>query len=468
MAEPVDVSLFLEAMRRVVSGEKGVRIDGAAAGVLSHQFDRMIDLFEGRIEKLEAKLFRHLYHDELTDLPNRQQLMNDMQQYNNPVLLLANIDHFKEINDFYGNIYGDYLLMELANRLDHALPVKHCKLYKMPADEYAFLFEKGKNSEKKIVGIARKLLDSIAENPIVILDNDIYIKLTFGIAIARKYGEDTIWLDMLKDADIALKTARKDNREILVFDQSMGVSLEYENNLRWVKKLKEAIREDRIVPYYQPIHNNHTGRVEKYECLARMIERDGTVVNPSFFLDVAKKSKMYSCITTIMIDKCFEHFKNTAFEFSLNLSALDILDRDTNRYILEKVHKNPEVSCRLVFEILESEGIENYDAVHDFITEVKSSGCKIAIDDFGTGYSNFDYVLKLDVDYIKIDASLTKNLEKDRNSQIITKTIADFSRKLGVKTISEYVHSREVFDREHELGVDYSQGYYFGEPREEC
>jgi EAL domain-containing protein (putative c-di-GMP-specific phosphodiesterase class I) len=167
-----------------------------------------------------------------------------------------------------------------------------------------------------------------------------------------------------------------------------------------------------------------------------------------------------------MIEKAFPTFYGTNYEFSINLTLSDILDEDMNRFIMRKLKDNPESAKNLVFEILESEGIENYKDVMIFIEEVKDIGCKIAIDDFGSGYSNFEHILRLDVDYIKIDASLIKNLDKDVNAQIITRTIANFARKLGLKTISEYVHSKEVYEKAVGLGVDYSQGFYFGEPKE--
>src|SRR5262249_36964972 len=117
-----------------------------------------------------------------------------------------------------------------------------------------------------------------------------------------------------------------------------------------------------------------------------------------------------------------------------------------------------------VVEILESEGIENYREVKQFLTMIKAAGVKVAIDDFGTGYSNFDHVLKLNVDYIKIDASLIQHLDTDRNAQIIVKTIVGFSRELGLKTISEHVHTQAVLNATKELGVDYSQGFFLGRP----
>ncbi|MFN4307762.1 EAL domain-containing protein, partial [Sulfurihydrogenibium azorense] len=149
---------------------------------------------------------------------------------------------------------------------------------------------------------------------------------------------------------------------------------------------------------------------------------------------------------------------------SINLSVLDILNEEISTEIIKTLK---ESDLKITFEILESEGIENYEDVSGFIKNVKSFGAKVAIDDFGSGYSNFAYILKLlDVDYIKIDASLIKNIHQDINSQIIVENIVNLAKKLGIKTIAEFVHCKEVFEKVKELGIDYSQGYYISEPKD--
>ena len=138
-----------------------------------------------------------------------------------------------------------------------------------------------------------------------------------------------------------------------------------------------------------------------------------------------------------------------------------------NKYTvaLIKQHiRSYNIGKQVIFEILESDSIENYDLVSDFISQMKALGCKIAIDDFGVGYSNFQHLLKLQIDYLKIDASLIKNIHKDKNSAIIVESIVNFSRKLHIKTIAEFVHSKAVSDKVKSLKVDYIQGYYLGKP----
>jgi EAL domain-containing protein (putative c-di-GMP-specific phosphodiesterase class I) len=122
---------------------------------------------------------------------------------------------------------------------------------------------------------------------------------------------------------------------------------------------------------------------------------------------------------------------------------------------------------RLVFEILESENLSDYDFLEEFVLKYKKLGVKIAIDDFGSGYSNFIRIIRLKPDYLKIDGSLIKNIDKDNNSYEIVKSIIAFSKTLNIKTIAEYVHSEEIFNLLLELDVDEFQGYYFGKPDED-
>ena len=129
------------------------------------------------------------------------------------------------------------------------------------------------------------------------------------------------------------------------------------------------------------------------------------------------------------------------------------------KFILEKL-KNSKASKRVIFELLESDAIEEFKRVERFISEVKRYGAKIAIDDFGSGYSNFGYLTKMSADFIKIDGSLIKDMDVDNNAFIVVETIVQFAKKLGIKTIAEFVHSSTVMDKVKEMGIDYSQGYH--------
>lgn len=167
-----------------------------------------------------------------------------------------------------------------------------------------------------------------------------------------------------------------------------------------------------------------------------------------------------------MVLKTFAFFKDKDYEFSINLSILDIQNQEILKFILVQIQAF-DAPQRIVFEILESHRIENYQEMKGFIKEVKKYGCKIAIDDFGSGYSNFSHIFELNVDYLKIDGSLVKFITTDDSSRVIVKTIVNFASNLGLKTIAEFVEDRDSLELLEKMGVDFVQGYYIGKPSSE-
>lgn len=141
----------------------------------------------------------------------------------------------------------------------------------------------------------------------------------------------------------------------------------------------------------------------------RLIDEDGSEISPFYFIDISKHARLYPKISEIIIRKSFEHFSTRTESFSINLTIIDILNENTVA-LLKRLIIKYNAAKRVILEIVESEGIENFDDVSNFIQEMKSLGCRIAIDDFGTGYSNFEYLIKLNPDFIKIDGSLVKNI----------------------------------------------------------
>jgi diguanylate cyclase (GGDEF)-like protein len=452
-------AMSLIGIMLLISSQLAIRIDDTWNGFRPYLFGYYIISIIGYIysnEKVRSKkaILWQFYHNELTNLPNRNQLMADLKS---PIkwLILINLDDFKGINDFFSSKTGDVVLQETAKRLVSIQNrEKNYQLYHLHGDEFAFV-SLNPIGQKETEACAETIYQNITREAFLIKEQEINMNVTLGIASESP--------NILTNADIAMKLAKKRRKFFLVYNESIKAANQYEENLRWSVKLKEAIRDDRIIPYFQPIVNSRNGKIEKYECLARLIDINGMAIVPAFFLNVAKKTKLYPFITRKMIVKSFEEFKNKPYEFSINISLEDILDRDTVDFILDSLKKF-EIGKKVVFEILESEGIENYDEVSDFIKKVKAQGCKVAIDDFGSGYSNFEHIMRLNVDYLKIDGSIIKRIDSEVRHQIIVKNIVEFSRELRIKTISEFVHSEDIHKWVKYLNIDYEQGYYWGEP----
>ncbi len=412
----------------------------------------MQEVFNSMLDSIEFQF----YNDHLTKLPNRRKLIEYIDKQQHYVLMIINIDKFQEVNDLYGHIVGDEILKQLASFLEKEIE-KDTILFKLNSDEYALLFSQNYDLDYFTTYTNMLLLNINKANfNIANLKNSIFINCTIGIA----YGDKAL----LTNADIALKIAKKRKQHFLIYDPSMQVEHEYEQNLKWTKKIKDAIINDKIEPLFQPIVDCQTQEVVKYESLMRMVDENGEYIAPTYFLELAKKNKLYSSLTKIMINKTFDIFQNLNYMVSINLSVDDILNNEIVTLIKQRLSTDNSMRNKIVFEIIESEGIENFDSVVEFINEIKPYGCKISIDDFGTGYSNFEYLMKLKVDYIKIDASMIKNIDVNNESKIITETIVDFAKKLNIKTVGEFVYSKEVFEKIKEIGVDYAQGYYFGKP----
>lgn len=414
-----------------------------------HEIDSMQDVFNQMLDSLEYQF----YNDELTRLPNRKRLIETVSKNENAILMIINIDKFQQINDLYSDKIGNDILKETADIIqDNIAP--NSLLFKLHADEYALYYPTVLAYEElKHLAIH---LNKVIENHIYrVNDSEIFINATIGVASGSNF--------LLNNADIALKLAKKKKKNYLIYDSSMNIEHEYEQNIKWGIKIKDAIKNDKIEPLFQPIVDLKTKEIVKYEALMRMIDDNGDYISPFHFLELAKKNKLYPELTKIMIEKTFEAFKDREHQVSINLSVEDILNESVYKIILDKLREY-KMGHKIVFEIIESEGIENFEEVLDFIKKAKSSGAKISIDDFGTGYSNFEYLMKLKVDYIKIDASMIKNIDVNRDSQLVTETILDFAKKMNIKTVAEFIHSESVCKKVSEIGIDYGQGYYFGEP----
>ena len=406
----------------------------------------------------KQELFKLLYTDNLTKFPNRAKLIEELQTNNLTLeaVCLININSFKEVNDFYGHKVGDTILIDVAKLIDENIKKEgsHIKLYKFPSDNYCLTSTK--NCKESFIELVKTIIESVYKKVFLYEPYEIDIRVTAGISFSNKNNK-------LITADIALQSAKKDHKDFLVFYDELDKFREYENNMLWTKKLKSAFINDNIEVYFQPLVNNKTLRVDKYECLVRLIEDDGKVVAPYFFLDISKRSNQYTKLTKIVLKKSFQKFEHLPFEFSVNISYEDIENPDFLDFI-KGLLKKYKVANKVVFEILEDESIKNYNLLISFVDEVKALGCKVAIDDFGSGYSNFEHLLKMNIDYLKIDASLIKNIAINENSYKITKTIIEFAKNLNLKTIAEYVENEEIFNIVKDLGADYSQGYFFSAP----
>ncbi|MDP4145200.1 MAG: EAL domain-containing protein [Bacillota bacterium] len=438
--------------------DNNIKTDKALYNLIKATTDELNQLnmsLEELVEEKTYELKNQFYVDSLTRLPNRIKLLEDIDELKLNKIAIVNIDGFREINDFFGNKVGDAILLELGRRLKEFGDENGLKVYRLPSDEFGLLADAAISSSQFISNI-EILPHKIKKEYFYYHNHELLINVSIGMVL----GENSL----IEKANMALNWAKKNKESIKVYNDDIFLLQGYENNLMWSKKLSKAIEDGRIVTFFQPIYNNCTNKIEKYESLIRMIDEDNKVISPMSFLDVSKRTRLYPQLTKIVVNRTFEVFHETDYEFSVNLSVQDVMDEEIRKLIRERLSYKG-VACRAVFEIVESEGIENYKEVVDFINEIHQYGAKVAIDDFGTGYSNFEYLLRLNVDYIKIDGSMIKNIDKDVSAQLVTEAIVNFASKLEIKVIAEFVHSESVYNKVKQMGIEFSQGYYFGQPK---
>jgi len=405
---------------------------------------------EKKIAEQTHKATRHLYYDNLTSLPNRIKLQEDLLI--NPINTVAilNIDDFKEINDFFGIDAGDWLLTQIA----HWLSEMKLNPYRIGGDEFAFRLKEG-SSNVEFQHDIEILLSLLSEKLFMIADETVHVRATVGIAIDSDKP--------LIHADVALNKARSVKRPYSIYDQSEGIEQQYQTNIAMSAQIRQALVEHRIVCQYQPIVSCSTGKIEKYETLVRIQNEDGSLIPPYDFLPIAQKTKLYHHITQEVVYQACHLFADRDEQFSINLSSSDMLDAKTLTTI-ENILRQTGTANRVIFEILESEGIENFEEVASFISKMKNLGAKFAVDDFGTGYSNFENILKLNVDILKIDGTLIKTINENPRTLIVVEAIIDFAHRIGIDTVAEFVASEEILQKVTELGITYAQGFHTGKP----
>lgn len=393
--------------------------------------------------------------DFLTQLPNKVKLIEDMEDIDFPILSVVNIDGFSEINDFYGLDIGDEILIDTARLIENFIDKEKHSVYRLYGDEFAVL-TKTKLDQNHHLETIGALLVEIRKEPFICGEQKIYISLTSGTA----FESETI----IGKANLALRHAKREKKFHQVFDENMLASYKHGENIEWANRIRDAIKEDRIVPFFQPIMNLKTGEITKYEALVRLIDSDGVIISPAQFLTIAKKSKQYSYVTKKMLESAITIASKHNIDISVNLSIEDIESSEIVDFIDKTLAKH-SVGDKIIFEITETEDAQNYLALRNFIDLVKSKyHSKVAIDDFGSGYSNFEHILELDFDFLKIDGSIISKINNSKQSMVLLDAIIAFTEKLGIKTIAEFVSSEEILEAVKNKGIDFGQGFFIGKP----
>ena len=409
---------------------------------------------EQKVKVKSKKILETLYKDKLTNLPNFNAFLKESSIYEDSSIILFNIDGFRKINSIYGYSFADKVLMKISNKIDEKiLTCGNYKLYRYHGDWFIIL-QTNKNSNN-IEKVYNNIIQTFEKETLFIEEESLSISFTAGIVSKVK--------EPIKYAELAYQKAKENKLSYEIYDETITILDGYKKHQHILKSIKVAIEKDLVIPYFQLIRNNKNPDKKKYESLMRIGTPFGDVLSPFIFLDIAKDAKLYSSLSKIMMKKSIKTFENIDANFSINLEVEDVLNSSTMNYLYELI-KEYKVENKIIIEITESENINDLKEVSKIFVRFKELGVKIAIDDFGTGYSNFSYLTQFEFDFIKIDGSLIKNIDTDKNSYIVVETIVNFAKKLKKEVIAEFIDKDEIQKIIENLDIEYSQGYLFSEP----
>ena len=290
-----------------------------------------------------------------------------------------------------------------------------------------------------------------------------YKSETLGLSQMARFVVVMQQKDMLQGGLNALQATKDIQSRFVVCDEKSSLTLSYAEELRVIELLNYAIYNDGVVPYYQGIRDNHDGQIHYYEALMRLIGAGGEVNSPVVFLGIAKKYRLYSTLSHMMIDQVLRDFADRQDSVSINISAYDVKSKDFVNWFFGRLGEFPN-PVRITVEFVESEDFRESEEFITFVKRLRQAGCKISVDDFGTGYSSLEEVIHLEPDYIKVDGSIICGLEEKPKNMVLLKTIVFLARQLGLKTIAEFVENEGTQVLLEESGMDYSQGYLFSKP----
>jgi len=376
------------------------------------------------------------------------------------IIILIQIEDFYYINIHLSEKESEKVQKEFANKILSLIPedCNFSKVYLLDKGEFVLTkkYEDCENDIESTINSIKKFQKHINDIKINIKP----INYDLSVIVSFAYGKEAF-----KNAQIGLKKLYETKEEFIIANELLQKKQDIATEkIKTFQMVRRAIDSYNIVSYFQPIVNNKTQDIEKYESLVRLIDEDKNIIPPNLFLDTAKEGKYYAQITSMVLTNSFDALYQTDMNISINFSSLDIERSSTQAKFFELLIKHKKEAPRIILELLEDERIPNVNIMKDFIRKVKRFGVKIAIDDFGTGYSNFKRLLEYKPDILKIDGSLIENIEEDDFSRHMVETIVAFSKKQNIKTVAEYVKSEAIFKIVCDLGVDYSQGYYFGKP----
>ena len=457
----------------VSSGELSPQEESVVRSILSVMV--MVVGSSKLLSRTMTELEYYAMHDPLTGLYNRRQFNNILEyeigrserHHHEFALLMLDLDDFKDINDSYGHASGDDALCGVAEILREQVR-KGDMAARIGGDEFAILLmETGRDGATTV---ASALGSALRERVFTAPDGKhFHLTVSIGIAIFPVDAQNET--DMLAGADVAMFRAKEMGKDSACTLDALEGRLEGSRVTRdKAESLREALQQDRLIPYYHSIVNCKTGELFACETLARLVEPNGEIVSAGVFIETMEKYGMGRELDRVMLSKAFAA-KNACLlsgapdtKIFLNLSAQEIQGRGILGYAEELCQTLAIPPQCVVFEILERDAIGDMTNMRKFLTHLRKKGFAFALDDFGSGYNSFHYLRELQFEYVKIDGAFVRNILNSKIDYALVHNLSRLCQDLGIQTVAEFVENQDIFDALKAMGINYAQGFHISMP----
>jgi diguanylate cyclase (GGDEF)-like protein len=471
---------------------------------IEHSGPKEVKFLSTQIESTEKKLLLQALHDPLTNLYNRREFsrktelafaknkkinhqihcfINKIPVQNGRIKALLteapesqhdlcvcviDIDRFKAVNDNCGHAAGDELLIIAANEIEETAG-KNNIIGRLGGDEFGILFINTPKDEciKRIDSILNKIRSIHFERGGAIYRISASIGMTFVTDASIPSSE---WINTADAGCFVAKDCGRDNRQIMILNDDRLNSIR--NDTKVYNDVIKALEEDRFVLYHQRITGlQENNRGEHYfEILIRMIAEDNSIVAPCYFMNTVERFDLITRLDRWVVSNTIAwleaHPEKTAMidTCSINLSGKSLASKEMHHFLKDALRNTSVPAHKICFEITETAAVNDINQAQRLIKNLRSIGCRFALDDFGSGLSSFAYLQNLAVDAIKIDGLFVKNLASNDFDQVMVKSINELAKNVNMKTIAEFVETKEIADILQRIGIHYAQGYHFHQP----
>jgi diguanylate cyclase (GGDEF)-like protein/PAS domain S-box-containing protein len=423
-----------------------------------------LDVTEHRL--VEQRLQLLVDHDGVTGLLNRhtfkRRLESLLAKGGQGAMLVCDIDEFRSLNDLDGHEAGDKVLIIFARHIQRLEPAP-LLCARLGSDEFVLVFPNLSTADAILLArsLNRVSAQQISDQESSLKRN---ISASVGLVIYPEHGDTADAL--LGNGELALTYARaKGHGSWHLYSEQESYREKADRRAYWRDEVESALDENRFVLHFQPIVHIGSGLLSHYEALLRMVGRDGKLVPPGLFIDVAESTGLIRRIDRWVVEAAvLAAASHPDVKIALNLSSRSFDDDVAFETMQTALVQHHVVGERLMIEITETAALANFSGAKRIMAKFKELGCAFGLDDFGVGYSSFQYLKELPVDFVKIDGSFIKNLTKNPDDVVFVQALNSAVHGFGKTTVAEFVEDEETLAILREIGVDHVQGYLLGKP----